>query len=105
MYILLTYDCLYINMVLIIIMWAWTYVATATILAGVAVTLVNLQLTVCAPISWPAGAGIAALSGIGAGGAISTGFVVGAVVEVLVTEEASPALLTHTLPWLRAGPM
>lgn len=80
-------------------------VATATILAGVAITLVNLQLTVCAPISWPAGAGIASLSGVGAGGAISTGFVVGAVVEVLVTEEASPALLTHTLPWLRAGPM
>lgn len=77
-----------------------TYVATATILAGVAVTLVNLQLTVCAPISWPAGASVTALSGVGAGGAISTGFVVCAVVEVLVTKEASPALLTHTLPRL-----
>ncbi len=105
MYLLLTPDCLYINMVLIINIRAWTYVATATILAGVAITLINLQLTVCASISWSAGAGIAALSGVGAGGAISTGFVVGAVVEVLVTEEASPALLAHTLPWLRASPM
>lgn len=75
-------------------------ITTAAILAGVAVTLINLQLTVCASKSRPAGASVAALSSVGAGGAISAGFVIGTVVEVLVTEEASPTLLTHTLPWL-----
>lgn len=40
---------------------------------------------------------------VGAGGSVSTGPVVGAVVQVLVTEETSPSFLTHTLPGLRAG--
>lgn len=39
---------------------------------------------------------------VGAGGTVGTGLVVGAVVEVLVAEEAPPALLTVTLPRLAA---
>lgn len=40
---------------------------------------------------------------VGAGGTVGTGLVVSAVVEVLVAEEAPPALLTVTLPRQLAG--
>lgn len=79
-----------------------TYVAAASIFARVAVTLVDLQFTVIAPKSWAAGAGVTALSCVCAGGAVSARLVVGAVVEVLVTEQASPAFLADALPGLGA---
>lgn len=82
-----------------------THVAAASVLAGVAVALVYLQLAVGAAVAGPAGAGVAALACIGAGGPISTRLVVGAVVQVLVAEEATPSFLTHALPRLRAGAM
>lgn len=80
-------------------------VTAATILAGVAVTFVYLQLTVGASVAGSAGAGVAALAGVGAGGPVSTGLVVGAIVQVLVAEETSPAFFAHTLPRLCAGAM
>ena len=83
----------------------YTHVAAASVLAGVAVALVGLQLTVGASVAGPAGAGVAALPCVGAGGTVGAGLVVGAVVEVLVAEEAPPALLTVTLPRLAARPV
>lgn len=80
----------------------FTHVATSSILAGVAVTLVGLQLAVGAPEARPAGAGVAALARVGAGGPIGARLVVGAVVEVLVAEEAPPPLLAVALPRLAA---
>lgn len=82
-----------------------TYVAAASVFAGVAVALVSFQLAVGTAKAGPAGAGVAALASVCARGAIGTWLVVGAVVEVLVTEEAPPALLTVALPWLAACPM
>lgn len=82
-----------------------TYVAAAAIFAGVAVTLVGFQLTVGSPKARSTRAGVASLTGVGAGCSIGAWLVVGAVVEVLVAEEAPPALLTVTLPRLAACPM
>lgn len=82
-----------------------THIAAAPVLAGVAVTLVGFQLTVGASETGPAGTGVAALPCVGAGCTIGAGLVVGAVVEVLVTEEPPPALLAVTLPWLAARPV
>ncbi len=87
-----------------VISW-YTHVAAASVLAGVAVTLVGFQLTVGASEARSAGAGVAALTCVGAGCTIGAGLVIGAVVEVLVTEEPPPALLTVTLPWLAACPV
>lgn len=83
----------------------YTHIATASIFAGVAVALVRFQLTVGTAKAGPAGAGVAALPGVCARGAVGTWLVVGAVVEVLVTEETPPALLTVALPWLAACPV
>lgn len=83
----------------------YTYITTSSVLAGVAVTLVGFQLTVGSSEAGSAGAGVAALARVGAGCTVGTGLVVGAVVEVLVTEEAPPSLLTVTLPWLAARPV
>lgn len=80
----------------------FTYIAAASILARVAVTFIGLQLTVGAAKAWPACAGVAALTRVGAGRPVGTGFVIGAVVEVLVAEEAPPALLAVALPRLGA---
>lgn len=80
-----------------------SYVAAASVFAGVAVALVGFQLTVGAAEAGPAGARVAALARVCARGAVGTRLVVGAVVEVLVTEEAPPALLTVALPRLAAG--
>lgn len=82
-----------------------TYIAAASVLAGVAVALIRLQLTVGSAKAGPAGAGVAALASVCARGTVGTWLVVGAVVEVLVTEETPPSLLTVTLPWLTACPV
>lgn len=59
-----------------------THFAAAAVLAGVAVTLVGLNLAVFAREAGPAGAGVAALASVGAGGVVLTWLVVGAVVQV-----------------------
>lgn len=83
----------------------YTHIAAASVLAGVAVTLIGFQLAVGATKAGPTGAGVAALPGVGAGRTVGAGLVVGAVVEILVTEQAPPALLTVTLPRLAARPV
>lgn len=82
-----------------------THIAASSVLAGVAVALVGLQLAVGAPIAGPAGAGVAALPRVGASGSIGAGLVISAVVQVLVAEEPPPPLLTAALPRLAARPM
>lgn len=59
-----------------------THFAAATILTGVAVTLVDLDLTVFASKPRSAGAGVTALASVGARGIILAWLVVGAVVQV-----------------------
>lgn len=80
----------------------FTHIAAASVLARVAVTFVGLQLTVGPAKAWPAGAGVAALTRVSTGCPVGTGLVIGAVVEVLVAEEAPPALLAVALPRLAA---
>lgn len=80
-----------------------TDAAAASALAGVAVALVGLDLAAQPREAGPAAAGVAPLAGVGAGGAVLARPVVGAVVQVLVAEEAPPALLAVALPGLRAG--
>lgn len=64
-----------------------TYRAYASIPAWVAVTLLHLQLTVDPCETWQASTRIAALSRVHAGGAIHTGTVMGAEVQVWGKEE------------------
>lgn len=59
-----------------------TYFAAAAVLAGVAFTLVGFVLAVCSGEPRPAGASVAALTGVGARGIILARLVVGAVVQV-----------------------
>lgn len=92
-------------------LWARTPIAVlkvqalASIVAGFAVTLSDLCVTVDPCEARLAGAGVASLTRVHTGGAISTRLVVGAVVQILVTEEASPALLASALPGLPTSAM
>lgn len=61
---------------------ALTYFAAAAVLAGVAVALAGLHLTVLAGEAGPAGARVAALASIGARGIVLARLMVGAVVQV-----------------------
>lgn len=58
----------------------------ASIATGVAVTLAELQLTVHTSVAWATSAGVAPLPAVGARCPILAWGVVGAIVEVLVTE-------------------
>lgn len=78
-------------------------IAAAAIFARVAVTFVDLDFTDVAGEAGLAAAGVAALARVAAGRAVHAGPVVGAVVEVLVAEEAAPAFLAVALPWLTAS--
>lgn len=80
-----------------------TDIAAAAVLAGVALALVGLDLAAGSRKAGPAGAGVAPLARVGAGGAVLARAVVGAVVEVLVAEEPAPAFLAVALPRLHAG--
>ena len=60
-------------------------------------------LAVGAGVTRRAGARVRALSGVPAGRSVAARAVVGAVVEVLVAEESSPALLAEALVRLLAG--
>lgn len=91
--------------------WAGTGVAVLEVCAappipaGAGGTLISLQFAVGTCVSRPTGAGVAPLPCVGAGGPIPAGCVVCAVVQVLVTEKATPAFLAVTLPGLLAGTM
>lgn len=80
-----------------------TYVTTASVLAWVAVTFVGLDLAVCSAETGLAGTGVTALAGVGAGSVIPAGLVIGAEIQVLVAEQATPSLLASALPGLAAG--
>lgn len=71
--------------------------------AGAGGTLISLQFAVGTCVARPTGASVAPLSCVGAGSPIPAGCVVCAVVQVLVTEKASPAFLAITLPGLLTG--
>ena len=62
-------------------------------------------LTVCASVPRWAAAGIRPLSSVEAGGSIAAGFVVGAIVQVLVAEETTPAIVAVALPGVLARTM
>lgn len=79
--------------------------ATASILAGVAVTLVGFDLTVFATEARLADAGVAALAGVGTRGVIPAGLVIGAEVQILIAEQAAPAFFASALKRLVAGAM
>lgn len=79
--------------------------AVATIATGLAVTLPDLQVTVNPGEAWQASAGVAALACVHARGPVGTGFMVGAIVQILVTKDASPAFLAGALPRLFTGTM
>lgn len=79
--------------------------AVASIATGLAVTLPDLQVTVNPVEARHAGAGVTSLARIHTRGTVGTGFVMGAVVQILVTKDASPALLAGALPRLFTGTM
>lgn len=79
--------------------------AVASVVAGPAVTLPDLRVTVDPSEAWQAGAGVAALTCVHTSGPVGTGFVMGAVVQILVTKDASPAFFAGALPRLFTGTM
>lgn len=79
--------------------------ATASIFAWVTITFVGLDFTVCAGEARFAGAGVASLTSVGAGGIVLAWPVVRAVVQILITVESTPSFFAVTLPGLVAGPM
>ena len=66
-------------------------------------TAIDLDVTVCASISCWTGASVGTLSSVEAGTPVATRAMVGAVVEVLVAEKASPSLVTEAVPRLPAA--
>lgn len=79
--------------------------AVTSVATGLAVTLPDLQVTVDPGEARQAGAGVAALACVHTRGPVGTGLVVGAVVQILVTKDASPAFLAGALPRLFTGTM
>lgn len=79
--------------------------AASTILARVGVTFIDFNLTVGACVPRSARTSVAPLTSVGACGTILTRLVVGAVVQVLVAEKATPAFLAVALPRLLTGTM
>lgn len=74
-------------------------------MAGPAVTLPDLGVTVDPGEAWQAGAGVAALARVHARGPVGTGSVMRAVVQILVAEDSSPAFFAGALPRLFTGTM
>lgn len=79
--------------------------AAASIFAWVTFTFDGVDFTVCSSEARFAGAGVASLAGVGAGGIVLTGPVVGAVVQILIAVESAPSFLAVALPGLVAGPV
>lgn len=79
--------------------------ASATVEAGLAVAVQERDLTVSTSETGCAGTGVAALAGIEASAAVVAGLVVRAEIEVLVAEQATPALVAEALPGFLAAAM
>lgn len=77
----------------------------ASIATRVAVTFLEFQLTVHTSVTWATRAGVTSLPSVGACCPVLAWGMVGTVVEILVTEQASPTFLTGTLPGDAAGTM
>lgn len=77
--------------------------AAAAVEARVVRAVVDLAFAVRPRVTWRTAARVRALTGVVAGPAVATRLVVGAVVEVLVAEEAAPAFVAKTVPRLLAG--
>ena len=60
------------------------------------------RLAVCSCVARRAAASVRPLSGVEAGGSVAAGLVVGAVVQVLVAEEAAPSVVAVALPGVLA---
>ena len=82
------------------------YLASSTVKAGLVGALVgDPGLAVGASVAGRAAASVGALAGVEAGGPVAAGLVVGAVVEILVAEQAAPAVIAVALPGVLAGAM
>lgn len=79
--------------------------AAASIVTRVSRAFVDLNLTTGTTETWQTGAGVAALTSVGTGRSIQTGFVVSAVIQILIAKESTPSFLTVALPWLLTSPM
>lgn len=79
--------------------------ALASITAELAVALLDLCVTVDPSETRQAGAGVTALASVHTSGPVCTRFVMCAVVQVLITEDPSPAFFAGALPWLCTGTM
>lgn len=66
-------------------------------------TVQKRRLAVSAREAWRARAGVRSLAGVEAGAAVHARLVIRAVVEVLVAEQAAPALVAQALPGLLAA--
>lgn len=77
--------------------------AATSVVAGLPVTFPDLRVAVNPGEAWQAGAGVAALACVQARGPVCARFMVGAVVQVLVTEDAPPAFFAIALPSLFTG--
>lgn len=92
-------------------LWACTPIAilrlhaVASVATGLVVTLPDLRVAVYSSEAWQAGAGVAALACVHTRSPVGTGFVMGAVVQILVTKDASPAFFAGALPRLCTGTM
>lgn len=78
--------------------------ALAAILATAAMqAVVNLLFTIRSSETGRAVAGVGALAGVEASPVVATRFMICTVIQILVTEEASPAFVTEAVPGLNAA--
>ena len=77
--------------------------AVAAVQARLLGAVVALPLAVGAREARWTSTRVRALAGVEAGPVVAAGPVVGAVVEILVAEQAAPALVAQAVPWLLAG--
>lgn len=92
-------------------LWACTPIAVlkvqalASVPTGLAVALPDLAVTLIPCEARLAGTGVAPLARVHTSGPITTWLVMSAIVQILVTEEASPAFFAGALPGLLTGAM
>ena len=80
-----------------------TYLTSSTVEAGLVRALVrDSALAVGASVAGRAATSVWTLAGVEAGGSVAAGLVVGAVVQVLVAEEAAPSVVAVALPGVLA---
>jgi len=91
------------------VLGTFTSVASSSILTrasvetGLVGAVVDLALAVRAREARRTVAGVGALAGVEARASVLTRLVVGAVVEILVAEQSTPALVTQAVPGLLAA--